>query len=245
MKLIPLNAIIRNQLGKEATKKLRREHYIPALLYKGGKKNIALKVLYKDFLKSVHTRAGENVILDLKIKEEAGKDSKTSATAIIKELQHHFTKGEVTHIDFQEISLKEAITVKVPIEIKGEAKGIKEGGIVEHLLWELEIQCLPTEIPEKIPLSVTELNIGDTLLVKDLKVPAGVKVLSEADKPVVSVAVPKAEVVEEVPPEEAMAEPEVIKQKKPEEEAAEGAEEKPAAEAKAEKKEKEPEKKEK
>ncbi|NQS99631.1 MAG: 50S ribosomal protein L25, partial [Candidatus Omnitrophica bacterium] len=141
-------------------KKLRSQGLAPAVVYKGGH-STKIKMVTKDFLKIIHTKAGENVVVNLQIE-----GTKRSKNAIIKEVQYHPIKGEVLHVDFHEISLDEVLTVKVPIVVKGEAEGVKEGGNLEHVLWEIEVECLPTEIPENIPVDVTPLKIGDSILVK-------------------------------------------------------------------------------
>ncbi len=221
MEKINLKAKLREELGKEAVKKLRAQGLIPAVVYK-GKNSLNIKVLSKDFLEVIHTKAGENVVVNLQIESK-----KPSRTAIIKETQYHPVRGDTLHVDFNEISLTEVLTVKVPIAVKGEAQGIKEGGVLEHALWEIEVECLPTQIPENVPVDVSPLKIGDSILVKDLQLPGGVKVLSDPETTVVSLAVPRVEEEEVAKPEEEAVEPEVIMEKKPEEE-----EEAPAEEAK-------------
>jgi len=221
MEKINLKAKLRDELGKEAVKKLRAQGLIPAVVYK-GKNSLNIKVPSKDFLEVIHTKAGENVVVNLQVEAK-----KPSRTAIIKETQYHPVRGDILHVDFNEISLTEVLTVKVPIAVKGEAQGIKEGGVLEHALWEIEVECLPTQIPENVPVDVSPLKIGDSILVKDLHLPGGVKVLSDPETTVVSLAVPRVEEEEVAKPEEEAVEPEVIMEKKPEEE-----EEAPAEEAK-------------
>lgn len=226
MEKISLKAQLREELGKEAVKKLRRQGLIPAVVYK-GKNSLNIKIVDQEFLHAIQTKAGENVIISLQV--EADKKSKGTRDAIIKEIQHHPVKDDILHVDFNEISLTEALTVKVPIAVKGEAEGLKEGGVLEHVLWEIELECLPTEIPENIPVDSSPLKIGDSILVKDLKIPSGIKVLTDPEATVITLAAPRAEEEIEVKPEEEAAEPEVIMEKKPEEEAPEEA----AAEEKA------------
>jgi len=228
MEKINLKAKIREELGKEAVKKLRGQGLVPAVVYK-GKKSLSIKVQARELFEVIHTKAGENVLVNLQVESK-----KSTQSAIIKEIQYHPVRGDVLHVDFNEISLTEALVVKVPIAVKGEAEGIKEGGVVEHVLWEIEVECLPTEIPENIPVDVTPLKIGDSILVKELKVPKNVKILTDLSATVISLKVPHVEEAEVAAPEEAMAEPEVIMEKKPKEEEEEAGTEGP--------KEKEPEK---
>jgi len=221
MEKIDLKAKIREELGKEAVKKLRQQGLIPAVAYK-GKNSLNIKLSSKDFFEVIHTKAGENVIVNLQIESK-----KPSRTTIIKEIQYRPVKGDILHVDFNEISLTEVLTVKVPIRVKGEAQGIKEGGVLEHALWEVEVECLPTQIPQDFPVDVSPLNIGDSILVKDLQVPLDIKVLTDPGATVISLSAPRVlEEEEAVKPEGEMVEPEVIMEKKPEEEEA------PAEEAK-------------
>ncbi len=212
MKEIKLKAKLREEIGKEAVKKLRRQGLVPAVAYK-GKKSVNIKVPAKDFLDVIHTKAGENVVINLQVE---GKEA--SRTVIIKEIQYHPIKEGILHIDFNEISLTEAITVKVPIKVLAEAEGVKEGGVLEHILWEVEVECLPTQIPEDIPVDVSSLKIGDSILVKDLQVDPPVKILNDPETTVITLAVPHVEEAEPVKPEGELAEPEVITEKKPKEE---------------------------
>lgn len=212
MEEVKLKVELRKDAGKEAAKRLRRLGTIPAVIYGKGEKTIPIKISARELEKVLHTAAGENVLINLKIAhtKEAGK------TVIIKELQHDPVKGDIYHIDFNHISLKEAIEVKVPVTTKGESPGVKEGGVMEHILWELEVECLPTQIPEKFEVDCSNLAIGDAIHVKNLFIPEGIKVLNPPEDVVVSVVPPKAE--EEVPVEEEVIEPEVIGKKKEEEE---------------------------
>jgi len=240
MENVILNAVLRKELGKEAIKKLRSQGIIPGIVYKKGKESQTIKINGKELFKTLHTAAGGNVIITLKIAQEKDSKAVKDKTVIVKETQYDPVKGDAIHIDFHEISLTEKITVDVPIEPKGEAAGVKsDGGILDQPLKELHIECLPTQIPQKIEVQVEALKIGDGIRVKELVIPEGVKVLNDPDLTVVSVVPPKVE----KPPEEAAAaeeitEPEVIREKKP----VEGEEEAPEAEAtppKKEKKEKE------
>lgn len=218
MEKISLTAKIREELGKEAVKKLRHQGLIPAVVYK-GKNSLNIKVSSKDLWKILHTKAGENVIVDLTVE---GAAKKASRTTVLKEIQYHPIKEDILHVDFNEISLTEVLTVKVSVAVKGEPEGIKEGGVLEHVLWEIEIECLPAQIPENIPVDVSGLKIGDAILVKDLQIPSEIKVISDPETTVITLAVPHVEEPEEGAAEGEMVEPEVIMEKKTEEEEAAG-----------------------
>jgi large subunit ribosomal protein L25 len=206
MEKVELHAHVREEFGKAAVGRLRRDGLIPAVVYKHGEKPTAMKLLKKDFLKTLHTKAGENVIITLKIAKakDTDKPRTTSKTVLIKEIQENPVSDDIIHIDFNEISLTEMIKVKVPIAEKGEAVGVKrDEGILEHILWEVEVECLPTQIPEKLEVDVSNLEIGQDIFIKDIAVPEGVKILEDSEAIVFSVKTPKAE---EIPtPEEAAA----------------------------------------
>jgi large subunit ribosomal protein L25 len=166
-----------------------------------------------DFIKLLHHHRIENAIISLKIKDDK---KKTPRLCLVKEVQHHPVHGDVLHVDFNEISMTKMIKINVPVVAKGEAPGVKQdGGSLEHILWEIEIECLPTEIPAEIEVDISNLKIGDAVHIKDIKFPSGVKVLNEQDAVVMTVAAPmKEEVPVEAVEGEEKKEPEVIKEKK-------------------------------
>ena len=155
--------------------------------------------------------AGQNIITNLKLNEGSGQ-----AMAIIKDIQYHPVTERMLHIDFCRVSLKKKLTVPIPIAVVGESAGVKEGGILEHLLWEVDVECLPTQIPEKIEVDISLLNIGDTIHVRDLKEEEGIRILTDGEKTILSVVPPRVIEKEEV--KEEVAEPGVVgEEKKPEE----------------------------
>ncbi|MFC1620913.1 50S ribosomal protein L25 [Candidatus Omnitrophota bacterium] len=237
MDFVELHVSLREGTGKEINKKLRNNGLVPAVVYKKGEDTQSLKIDKKELFRTLHTEAGENVIIKLCI-DDAKK--KKERTVIVKDIQRDPIKDVLLHVDFQEISLTDTLKVKVAIAAKGEAIGVKQdGGVLQHVLWELELECLPTSIPEKIEIDITNLKMGESIHVKDVIAPEGVKVLDDPEGVVFSVEHPKSvEDLVAAPAEGDLQEPEVIKEKKetPEEaEAGEGAE-KPAAAAKEEKK---------
>jgi len=224
MEQVYLDCLVRDEIGKSKVSALRSSDFVPAVVYGKGEKTLSLKCDRSQLIKFIHAHhGGENIVITLRISED---DSKKKIVAekpvLIKEMQLEPVKDEILHIDFHQISLTEEITTKIPIESKGESIGVKkDSGILTHILWELEIECLPTAIPEKIEVDVTNLEIGQSIYVKDLQLPGGVKVLTDQEAIVFTVEHPKK--VEEVVPEaEAVAgapeEPEVIKEKKEKEE---------------------------
>jgi len=223
MEKVSLEAEIREKTGTGSSGRLRRIGYLPAILYGGKEAPQSLIVNNKDLKKALSTEARENVIISLKVGDK-------TRTVIIKDLQTDPVKGDLLHVDLYQISLKEKLKASVPIEVRGEAPGVKEGGILQHRLREIEVECLPTEIPEFIPVDVSGLSIGDSLHVKDLRVTGDLKILVDGEESVISVVPPTVEEVAPPTPEEVAAEPEVIGEEKEAvpEEAEEEAKKKPA-----------------
>ncbi len=214
MEEINLLVQARTGTGKSKVKALRHQGIIPGIVYGEGRKSQAIQIDRKTFLRLLKSQKGENIIIKLSVASEDKKSREVPV--IIKEMQHDPVSDELMHIDFNQISLTKEIKVKVPIVAKGEAVGVKQdGGSLDHLLWDLEIECLPAQIPANIEVDVTNMKINDSIHIKDLNIPAGIKVLHDPDLMVLSVAPPvKEAVVEEAAVEGAPAEPEVIKEKK-------------------------------
>jgi len=233
MERINLETQLREEKGKQLVKRVRQMGLIPAVVYKGGENSTSLKLSEKDFVKIIGTKAGMNVIISLKITDAPkGNAAGVEKTVMIKEIQRDPVKGNILHIDFSEISLTEMLRFRVKIEPKGEPAGLKEGGTLERVIWEIDIECLPTAIPEKLEVDVSKLNINDSVFVKDLIVPEGVKVLPDPELIVMSVKPPFVEkVAEPAAVEEGAAEPELIRKKKEAEEEGEEAKEEPKKEA--------------
>ena len=229
MEKVILKAASREGLGKNASKHLRKEGMIPAVVYKDGKTGVNVQVDGKALWHALHTEAGENAIITMDISDG---EKNLKKTVIVKEIQHDPIKDDFIHVDFHEISLKEKLKVKVPIAVKGEAVGVKEDdGVLAQIAWEVEVECLPTEIPEHIDVNVDELRIGDAIHIQEIPPIPGVKILDDPEQVVVTVNPPKAEeVVEEEVPAEGEEEPEVIKKGKQEEEEAPAEEEAAAPE---------------
>lgn len=205
----------RTGVGKGVARKLRQAGRIPAVYYGRGEEPIALAVGLKDLQDVIERAEGSNVIVELKVDGDGVADRK----ALIREIQRDPVGGRILHLDLQHISLTERIVVEVPIVLVGTAVGVKDGGgILEHLLREVEVECLPTDIPTKLEVDVSALQIGDSLHVSDLKADR-VEIQTDADRTIATV-VPPTVLEEAKPAEEAAAEePELVKEKK--EEAAE------------------------
>jgi large subunit ribosomal protein L25 len=221
MAVIPLSAERRMSLGKGGARKARAAGLIPGVLYGHQEQPFAVAIQEREFQLALHHHKGGNAIVNLAV--EGGEH-----TALIRAVQYDPITHNILHLDFQRISLTETVEVQVNLHLVGTPVGVKEGaGILEHILREVEVRCLPTAIPSAIDVDVTPLNIGDSIHVSDLAVP-DVTILSDAEATVATVVPPT--VIEEKPVEEvavaAEGEPEVIAKGKKEEEAAGTAEEK-------------------
>jgi large subunit ribosomal protein L25 len=233
MKEIVLEAQARPAGTKGAVKSMRRKGLVPGFAYGEKEASLALTVDEKSMQSILHSKGGRNALINLKI-------GTASHAVLIKEIQRHPITRALRHVDFQRISLKQKIETKVPLHATGEAPGVKlGGGVLEHLVREIPVRCLPTEIPASIDLDISNLQLNQSIRAKDLKLPAGVEILMDAESVITHVVT--VHIVEETPvaAEAAVAgaaaptEPEVIKKGKVEEGAegaapAAGAEKKPA-----------------
>lgn len=238
MKTIELTVEKRSTRGKNEARRSRAKGKIPAVVYGAGKPTVEVAVDRKALSDVFREGAGENAIFLLKLE---GTDQ--SRHAMIKELQRDPLSRKTQHIDFVRVLMDAKIRVKVGIEVVGSAVGVRtEGGILDIVTREVEIECLPGNIPEHIPVDVTELAIGDLIRLADIRPVEGVTIVDDAHKVLVHVTHPTAEKAPEVVAAEAAAEPtepEVLKKGKvltEEEQAAE--EKKEKAEEKKDKKEK-------
>jgi large subunit ribosomal protein L25 len=217
----------REDFGKNAARRLRHAGRIPAVVYGGGGPAIPIVIDPRKISEILHSESGHNAIFTLDIRGRA------PARVMLRDWQVDPVHGDLLHVDMVRVARDARLKVKVPVHITGEAKGVKvQGGVFEFVLREVEVECLPDDIPDHIAVDVTELTIGRNLRVADLPVGEKVKVLTDAARVVAHVVAlkaeeekPAAEVVEAVP-----AEPEVIRKGKAEEEgkeeAAEGKKEK-------------------
>jgi large subunit ribosomal protein L25 len=229
----------RDGSGKAFAKRLRREGAVPAVVY-DGKKAESVTVDPKAVLRMIHGHEGTTQLLTLKFDGDNGNRTRM---AIIRDLQFDPVTDLLLHVDLQEVAADRAITVQVAVRAIGEAAGVKEQkGILNLVLHELTVSCLPTAIPERIDADVSALMIGDVLTVAELRAPDGVRIVNDPGQAVATVAPPMAEEVAAPAAATAAAavtEPEVLTERKPKEgEEAAADDKKPARPARAEKSEK-------
>jgi len=224
MERVKIEAQIREKSGKEKAKKIRQAGNVPAIVYGRGA-NTSLELPLKSFKILKHMHFSRSAIIDMEV---TGTGKKEEFSTLIKDIQYHPVTEAVIHFDFLRVSLEEKIKVTVPIVLKGDAQGVKDGGILAQQLWNLVIEVLPLEIPEKFEVDVTNLKIGDSVHVSSIKVSDNIRVISAATETVAGVVEKQEEKVEEVAAAEAAPTgPEVIKKEKEEGEEGEEGEAKP------------------
>jgi large subunit ribosomal protein L25 len=185
-KVISFN--IRKERKKGAAKRLRKQGIIPSVIY-GHNEPVAISIDKKEFFSNFKT-VSESTIITLKSKE-------SSYDVLVKDFQEDIIKDEITHIDFYEIERGKVLKTHIPVHLTGAAVGVKEGGILETLTHEVEIECLPKDLPHDVSVDISELNIGDSIHVSDLPELEGIKYLTPEEH-VVCAIVAKAAEVEEV-----------------------------------------------
>lgn len=191
-----LKATLREETGKSAARRLRREGRIPAVVYGHGEETRSLSVDAHEFQMLVKRHSLDTTLVELAID---GAKKGGPVKTLVSEVQAHPYRPEVLHVDFQQIHAGEKVTVEVPIRLTGTAEGVRAGGVLQHVLHELEMECAVEAIPEAIEVDVSTLDIGDSVHVGELALPDGVEILIDADRTVCTVAAPT---VLEVPEEE-------------------------------------------
>ena len=219
-KEITVTAELRESRGKNEARRLRVKGFAPAILYGASQPAVAIAVSPKEVNKILHSNTGHNTIFNLAV--QGGEDT----PVMIVDWQLDPVKDNLLHVDMKRIDLTERIVVKVRVQVTGEPKGVKiQGGLLEVITREIEIECLPDEIPEAFSMDVTELMIGQNLRAGEIPLTGSMKLVSAADQVIAHVVTMKAEevvapAVEGSTEAPAPSEPEVIKKGKKEEEVA-------------------------
>ena len=214
MKSVSLKAFPRTLAKRAGVKKLRASGRVPAVIYGRRTTPQNLEIGMSEIEDLIHHSVSETILVDLAV------EGSTQRLALVQEIQHHPLSGEVLHVDFHEVAENEKVTVTVPVETVGEAAGVKTGGgVLEHVLFKIKVRALPRDLPEVINVDVTRLEIGHSIHLNEIPLPAGVEVIGDKNIPVISVAAPITEAQEAAALEAAttpLAEPEVLKEKKEE-----------------------------
>lgn len=220
-----VEATVRQVIGKGASRRLRREEKVPSIVYGGGKQPASLTLEHNKIAKSLENEAFYSHILTLKTGSE-------SERVILKGVQRHPYKPRILHVDFQRVRADEKLHMHVPLHFLGgeQAPGHKDdGGLISHIMSDVEVACLPDNLPEYLELDISDMKVNDIKHLSDIKLPNGVEIvalLHNNDKPVVSIHMPRVEEEEVIPTEAPVAPAEVpaMAQKTPEELAAAQAE---------------------
>jgi large subunit ribosomal protein L25 len=211
-KRLGIKAKVRSEIGGRRPRRIRASGRVPAILYGSGTAQ-ALELNGREIAEALHGSSSESVLVDLMVETEGG--TTTKKMALIREVQHDPLRDTIEHVDFHQVEENKKLRVEVPVHEIGEAVGVRTGGgILDHALRALRVECLPKDLPERIDVDVSALEVGQAIHVGEVKLPAGVTVLNAKELPVFMVLLPTVE--EEVKPgaEGAPTEPEVIREKK-------------------------------
>lgn len=201
---VKLKATLRNEKGKGAAKRVRTQNRIPAIYYGRKIDAVPITIDASDFKTAMSTEAGSNVLINLEIEGESAEGLlKGKQTAIVKDIQRHPYRGDILHVDFHRVIMTEEIQAAVPVVLVGESAGVKLGGVLQHQIREVNVKCLPNNIPEHFEIDVTDLEIGGSIHVSNLPPLEGVEILDDPEEILVSVIPPtKVEVPVAAPEEE-------------------------------------------
>ncbi len=211
-KQLKISAQTRTGIGRSAVNEIKKQGLVPAVVYGGKDTPQPLALNSREIHNLLSHATSEHLLVDLEINDGG---TKTNRLALIQEVQHHPLKRTVLHVDFHAVKADEKLHAEIPVVTVGEPAGVKNfGGILEISLHSLEVECLPKDLPELIRIDVSALNVGEAIHVKQIQLPEGVSLRADGDLTVVRVAAPKVEI--EPTAAVAVAEPEVLKEKKEE-----------------------------
>jgi large subunit ribosomal protein L25 len=215
---VALKAKLREERGKGAARRRRQAGEVPAVIYGHGIETKALTLDALELERLFSNIAVESTLIDVKIEGQ-----RRAVRALVREVQSHPYKPEILHVDLYQVRADEAVHVEIPVRVTGTAAGVKEGGVLQHALYDLPVRCLPDAIPDAFEVDISALEIGDSVHVRDIPVPEGVTFEIDPDRTVASVVPPTVVAVEEEEPEvpEELAEevePELIRERPEEEE---------------------------
>lgn len=208
---ITLKAKKRENLSRSTTKQLRKDGYIPGVVYGKSQEPITVSVNNIDLIKTIRDE-GRNAIISLEIEDEKSVD------VMVHDYQKEIVKDDIIHVDFFAVDMAEEMDVQVPVRIEGEAIGVKEGGVLQQPVFELQVRAKPADIPEEITVDVTNLNIGDSLAVQDIEKTGNYEILDDPETTVVVILAPDTDDVEADTDVDESIEPELVGAKDDEEE---------------------------
>ncbi|MBI1390754.1 MAG: 50S ribosomal protein L25/general stress protein Ctc [bacterium] len=185
MKRLDIPVQLRERIGKGGARSARREGLLPGVVYGGGKDPISVMLNRHEFTKSLKGGESENVLVNLKF-ENDGHETLT----LVRDTQHDPLRGDLEHVDFLRVSIDKAITTTVPLHTTGSAKGVKDGGVLEIVRREVEIECLPLDIPDFIEIDISGLGLGQGLHVSDIPANEKITILTSGDESIATVTAP-------------------------------------------------------
>jgi large subunit ribosomal protein L25 len=174
----------RDGTGKGSARKLRAGGRVPGVVYGRGADPVLISADARELFHILHTEAGMNVLVELRVDGD-------SMLAMPREVQRDHLRGQFRHVDFLRIARDEKVTVEIPVHIIGDSEGVRMGGVVEHHLWNLQVECSPQDVPSAIEADITHVVLNESLKVSDLKVPSPITILTDPDEVVVSVVPPQ------------------------------------------------------
>jgi large subunit ribosomal protein L25 len=215
MKDTKLIAKKRDLQGSSNSRRLRRTGNLPAVIYGEGKEATAIQLETHAFEQLLHHHASESILVEIDLEGEG------VISALVKDVQHHPVSSDLVHIDLQKVIAGKLMQVEIAVELVGEAEGVKSGGVLDHVMHSITVECFPRHIVESVEIDVSEMEIGTALHIGDLELGSNFKILADEGAIVATVAEPRVEEEEdeEVSADAASAEPEVINEKKADEDA--------------------------
>lgn len=189
MERLELKTDVRTSTGKGPARVLRREGKIPAILYGPKTESVMLSVSIRELENCLKKTGSAQILLDLVIQN----GETTTRPAMIKELQTHPVSQNFLHVDFYEVAMDRKIKVMVPVKTIGMSKGVELGGVIQIIRWELEVLCLPNEIPDVIEIDVTDMDVGDSIHVREIPLEGNIEISSDVNFTVITVLSPKGE----------------------------------------------------
>ncbi|MAW40398.1 MAG: 50S ribosomal protein L25 [Kiritimatiellaceae bacterium] len=196
--------------GTSASRRMRRAGSLPGIVYGIDSNPLSVELETHVVEQVLHHHASETILVDIDLEGEG------AVSVLIKDVQHHPVSGALVHVDLQRVAANQTLQVEVSLELEGEPEGVKVGGLLDHVMHTILVECLPGDLPEMVNVDVSELEIGSSIHVSDLKLGSKITVLSDADAVVAGVSAPRV-VQEEDEDGDAAAEPEVITEKPSEE----------------------------
>ena len=203
----------RNLEGSSNARRMRHTGNLPGVVYGSDKSPVSIEVDLHEFEQILHHHTSESLLIDISLEGEG------DLSVLVKDVQHHPVSSELIHVDLMRVEANKPISVDIALELVGEAEGVKAGGILDHVMHSIAVECLPGDLVESFEVDVSKLEIGQQLQVTDLNLDSKYKLLVDEESIVAGVSGPQAEEEEEVEAVEAGAEPEVITEKKEEDEA--------------------------